>query len=135
MGLFAKRERSLVPNNVLASLAAYGEASLQARRSGQPLIDPRFDWQSFLGPVHMAMMEGNKERVVTELHEAATTSQEREMAIMGAYRLIAEFDHDLADPRYVQMQDESIELMRSIQFSRMHLTGFENRRVNELGGW
>ncbi len=124
-----------MPDSVLASLPAYGEASLEARLRGQPLIDPRFGWQYFLGPVHTAMIDGHVDQVITELYAAAMGAGDRELAIFGAYRLIAEFDHDLTDPRYVEMLDASIELMRSMQLSRMHLTGFENQRVKELGDW
>lgn len=132
MGLFSKRVQQIVPLAILNSLAEYGDACLRARQAGQPVIDPRFDWASFIGPVHMAMMNGQKYEVVAGLYDAAISSPDREMATMGAYRLMAEFDHDMTDPRYLEMLDASLALMRSVGLSGMYLTGFENRRLDEL---
>jgi hypothetical protein len=129
---FSKRVQQIVPLAILNSLAEYGDACLRARQAGQPVIDPRFDWASFIGPVHMAMMNGQKYEVVAGLYDAAISSPDREMATMGAYRLMAEFDHDMTDPRYLEMLDASLALMRSVGLSGMYLTGFENRRLDEL---
>jgi hypothetical protein len=132
MGLFSKRVQQIVPPSILNSLAKYGEACLRARQAGQPVTDPQFDWASFIGPVHMAMMNGQKDEVVAELYDAAISSPDREQATMGAYRLLADFDHDMTDPRYLEMLDASLASMRSMGLSGVYLTGFENRRIGEL---
>jgi hypothetical protein len=138
MGLFSKRVQQervqqIVPLSILNSLAGYGEACLSARQAGQSVTDPQFDWAGFIGPVHMAMMNGQKEEVIAELYDAAISSSDRERATMGAYRLLADFDHDMTDSRYLEMLDASLALMRSMGLSGVYLTGFENRRVGELG--
>lgn len=133
MGLFSKRVQHTVPPSVLDSLVEYGEACLTARQAGQPVTDPQFDWASFIGPVHTAMMNGQKDEVVAELYNAAISSPDRELATMGAYRLLADFDHDMTDSRYLEMLDASLALMRSMGMPGVYLTGFENRRVGELG--
>jgi hypothetical protein len=132
MGLFSKRVQQIVPLAILNSLAEYGDACLRARQAGQPVVDPRFDWANFIGPVHMAMMNGQKDEVIAELYDAARSSPDHELATMGAYRLIAEFDHEVTDSRYLEMLDASLALMGSVGLSGVYLTGFENRRVGEL---
>lgn len=64
MGLFQRRPKPTVPGEILALLPAYGEAMLRARAAGRPLSDPRFDWPSFVGPVHTELMMGNRWIVV-----------------------------------------------------------------------
>lgn len=56
------------------------------------------------------------------------------MATVGAYRLLAEFDGDLRDERFVALQDAYLNLMRDMGFSSMHLTGYESSRWIETHG-
>lgn len=128
MSLFQRKPKTIVPADVLASLSDYGEAVLSARAAGQPVTDPRFDWQSFVGPVHMPLMSGDRGRVIEELYEAAVRADDREKATIGAYRLLAEFNPELEDPRFLSLYDDALECMRAAGFSSGHLTRFEADR-------
>lgn len=134
MGLFDKRQRTLVAPEILDMLPAYGEAVLSARRASQPITDPRFGWSEFLSPVHMTLMSGDRERAIEELYEAAVTATERDLATVGAYRLLAEFNDTLDDQRFLKLCDTSLEHMRSLGFSSGHLTGHEARRWLDTHG-
>jgi hypothetical protein len=138
MSLFSKRPRSVVPPSVIGMLEAYGQAAIDARRHGAPVDDTRFGWDNFMGPVHMAMLGNDRDQVIQEIYEAAwgtaapgttargTTVSERR--VFGAYRLLAEFDGGLADQRFLELCDISLEYMHSMRFSSGHLTGYERDR-------
>jgi hypothetical protein len=128
MGLFQRRPKTSVPEAILALLPAYGAAVLNARAAGQPVTDPRFDWGSFFGPVHTELMTGDRDRVISELYDAAINAEDRDMATVGAYGLLAEFNPELDDPRFLSLYDEALELMRAAGFSSGHLTRFEADR-------
>jgi hypothetical protein len=134
MRLFTKRESTVVPANVLGVLGMYGQAVLDARRAGLAVTDPRFDWANFVGPVRTALMGPNRDRVIEELYEAAVTAPDRDLATLGAYRLLAECDESLDDRRFLKLYDASLDYMRSLGFSSGHLTGHEARRWVEVHG-
>jgi hypothetical protein len=134
MTLFAKRRRTVVPASVIDMLAAYGQAVINARRLGQPVSDPRFGWDNFVGVVHMTMLGDDRDQVIQELYQAAVTAPSRNQAIFGAYRLLAEFDGALDDQRFWQLCDASLEYMRSMRFSSGHLTGYEAERWRTVHG-
>jgi hypothetical protein len=128
MGLFKRRPNTLVPAEVLRLLPAYGEAVLRARRAGRPLIDERFDWSNFVGPVHMILMSGDRDRAIEELSQAAAAAPDRDLATLGAYRLIAEFNGQLDDSRFLRLYDASLEYLRASGLSSGQLTGHEAQR-------
>ena len=134
MALFAKRQRTVVSADVLGRLGAYGEAVLESRRAGRPLTDPRFDWSDFVGPVHMELMSGDRESVIRELYDAAVAAPDRDLATVGAYRLLAEFNESLDDYRFLRLYDASLEYMRTLGFSSGHLIGHEARRWVDVHG-
>jgi hypothetical protein len=128
MALFSKRPRTVVPASVTGMLAPYGQAEIDARRVGRPVTDPRFGWDNFVGPVHMAMLGDDRGQVIQELYEAALAAPGSKQAIFGAYRLIAEFDGALDDQRFLELCDLSLEHLRSLQLSSGSLTGYEAQR-------
>jgi hypothetical protein len=128
MSLFSRRPRTVIPASVLDALAPYGQAVIDARRAGRPLVDPRYDWSNFVGIVHMALFDGDRDRIVGELYDSAMASSRRETAVVGAYRLLAECNERLEDHRFLELQDATLEHFRSIGFSSGHLTGHEARR-------
>lgn len=128
MGLFQRRPATVVPEEILVSLPAYGAAVLSARAAGQPVTDPRFDWERFVGPVHTPLMMGDRNQVIGELYDAAVNAEDRALAIVGAYRLLAEFNPELDDPRFLALYDDALEHMRAAGFSSGHLTRFEAER-------
>jgi hypothetical protein len=134
VGLFQKRQRTLVSTEVLEMLPAYGDAVITARRAGQPLTDPRFDWSNFVGPIHMALRGGDRDRVIEELYEAAVAATDRDLATVGAYRLLAEFNDKLDDRRFLKLYDAALDYMRALGFSSGHLTGHEARRWVDTHG-
>ena len=134
MGLFQRRPKTSVPGEILALLPAYGAAVLSACAAGQPVTDPRFDWGSFMGPVHMELMMGDRDRAISELYDAAVSAEDKEMAVVGAYRLLAEFNPELDDPRFLALYDEALERMRAAGLSSGHLTRFEADRWIEVHG-
>ncbi len=134
MGLFSKRQRTAVPATVIGMLGAYGQAVLDSRRSGHPVTDPRFGWDNFVGPVNMAMLGDDREQVIQDLYNAAVAASDRDHAIFGAYRLLAEFDGALADQRFFKLCDASLDYMHSLGFSSGHLTGYESQRWVEVHG-
>jgi hypothetical protein len=68
----SKHRRAVVPPSVIGRLAAYGQAAIDARRLSQPVTDPRFDWDNFVGFVHMAMLGADRDQVIAELYQART---------------------------------------------------------------
>jgi hypothetical protein len=74
------------------------------------------------------MINGNLDQVIRELCDAAQAAPDRGLAIYGAYRLLSDFDAALADPRFVQLRDASLEYMRSLGFSSGHLNMYEVNR-------
>ena len=80
MSLFSKRQRAVVPANVTAELASYGQAMIDSRRTARPMSDPRFQWD-WSGPVVMALTGESKDGVIGELYRAATGARQRDQAI------------------------------------------------------
>jgi hypothetical protein len=134
VSLFGRGPRKLVPESILASLAAFGRASLDARAAVRPLTDPRFDWMPFWQPIGTLLREGHRDQVVGELYEAATQARDRGPATIGAYLLLAEFEPTLDDRRFLTLMDDSLELMRAEGLSSGHLTGYEAERWVALHG-
>jgi hypothetical protein len=134
MGLFQRGPKTIVSSEILALLPAYGTAVLNARAAGQPVIDPRFEWGPFIGPVHTQLMLGDRDQVIGELYEAAINAEDRDMAMFGAYRLLAEFNPELDDQRFLALYDVALEHMRTAGFSSGHLTRFEADRWIEVHG-
>ena len=129
MSLFQRRPKCLiVPGEILALLPAYGDAVLSARAAGQPVTDPRFDWSAFIGPVHTPLMLDDRGQVIGELYDAAVNAENREKATVGAYSLLAEFNPELEDPRFLGLYDDALEYMHAAGFSSGHLTRFEADR-------
>jgi hypothetical protein len=128
MGLFQRPKRGVVSPEVIRLLPTYGEAVLSARRAGRPVADPRFDWGAFAGPVHMELMSGDRDAVITELYDAAMNAPDRELATVGTYRVLAEFNENLDDQRFLELYDASLEHMRACGLSSGQLTGHEKRR-------
>jgi len=76
----------------------------------------------------MAMLGDDRDRVIQELYQAAVMAPNRNQAIFGAYRLLAEFNGTLTDQRFLELCDTSLEYTRSMKFSSGHLTGYEADR-------
>lgn len=127
MSLFSKRQRAVVPANVTAELASYGQAMIDSRRTARPMSDPRFQWD-WSGPVVMALTGENKDGVIGELYRAAIGARQRDQATFGAYSLLADFDGDLADQRFLELRDASLEYLRSLGLSSGHLNRYEADR-------
>jgi hypothetical protein len=131
--MFSKRKRTVLSAATLDKLVEYGHVVLDARRTGRPVTDPRFDWTNFLGPIHMAMSTSDKDAIVDELFEAASSAGQRDLATLGAYRVLAEFSH-MDDRRYLQLCDASLDYLRSAGLSSNQLTGYEAQRWTETHG-
>lgn len=129
MGLFSKRQRTVLPPQVIALLAEFGRASITARAAGRPVDDPRFGWE-YMSETMMALGGEHRDEVIQELHAASATAPEpdRELVTFGAYRLLAEYDGQLDDPRFWELCDASLEYMHARGFSSGHLTGYEAQR-------
>lgn len=134
MRLFGGRPRTAMPASVLTSLPAFGDAALDARAAGRPVNDPRFDWESFLGPATSAYRVAGTEKATSEIVEAVSSGPGRESAILGAYSLLAEIDPESRDPRYLSLIDEVLELLRTRRFSSGHLSRYEADRWVETHG-
>ena len=136
MALFSRKRKptQLVPVQVLGQLDAFGEAAMAARLRGQPVTDPRFSWEAFLGPACAALRGGDRDRAIGEVYEAAAASDQPQMASIGGYLTLSEFDANLEDPRYLEMLDTTLNYMHSKRFSSGHLTGYEARRWVETHG-
>jgi len=128
VSLFQRKPKAIVPGEILALLPAYGAAVLSARAAGQPVTDPQFGWESFIGPVHTPLMLEDRDQVIAEIYDAALNATDREKAAVGAYQLLAEFNPELEDPRFLRLYDESLEHMRATGLSSMHLTRYEANR-------
>lgn len=136
MSLFNRTSKAQVPSQVTAQLAAYGNACLAARRAGRPLTDPRFEWEPFLQHVHipMAASPGNAAKIADELHDVAVASRDRDAAVFGAYRLIAEFNAEFDHRGYRTLFDASLAHLKAEGFSSGHLTGYEAARWAQTRG-
>jgi hypothetical protein len=120
-----------VPSSVIASLADFGQAVIDAKRSMSPMTDPRFDWE-FMSPVMLSMTGDHRDQVIQELYDAALGGPDRTMASVGAYKLLAEYDGKMEDERFVALQDAYLHLMRDMGFSGGCLTGYEFSRWVEI---
>lgn len=129
MSLFQRGPKKVLPASILDLLPDFGEASLRARAGGEPVTnDPRFSWDQMMAPVSRALRGEDRERAIEQLHEAAINSPRREMAILGAYQLIAEFLPDHEDRHFLYLYDASLDLLRAKGLSSGHLTGYEAQR-------
>jgi hypothetical protein len=141
MGFFSRDHKPgvparLIPQHVLALLAPYGEASLKSRSGNLRALsdDPRFSWDNFAGIVSNAMFNNDRERVVQEIHDAAATASRPDLTTVGGYFILTEFDPDLRDPRYLSMQDATLDWMHERGYSSGHLNGYEAKRWVETHG-
>jgi hypothetical protein len=133
VALFSRRPRGVVQSSVIASLAEFGRAVIAAKRSTGPMTDPRFDWE-FMSPVMLSMNGPLRDQVIQELYDAASADADRPMASVGAYKLLAEYDGNLRDERFLALQDTYLNLMHHVGFSSGHLTGYESNRWIETHG-
>jgi hypothetical protein len=133
MALFGKQPRKAVPSSVIASLAEYGKSVINAKRSMTSMADPRFEWE-FMSPVMLGMNGPQRDQIIQELYDAALADPDRPMATIGAYKLLAEYDGNLPDERFVVLRDAYLNLMRDMGFSSGHLTGYESDRWIALHG-
>lgn len=124
VGWFSKRSSTAVPADVLDRLRPFGEASLEAKASSRPLSDPRFSWENFFAKASEALRT-NPSQAIGEIHAAAGTDQ---FAQFGGYSLIAELDPSSSDPRYLGMQDASLQMMFDRRLSSGHLNRYEADR-------
>jgi hypothetical protein len=124
VGFFSKREQTPVPAEVLGLLGQFGYASLDARASGRPVVDDRFGWAPFFSKA-MPALQTDVTRAVGAVHQATAGD---EHACFGGYLLIAEYNPELADPRYLEMMDAGLQLMHRRGFSSGHLTRYEADR-------
>jgi hypothetical protein len=65
----------------------------------------------------MVLTGENKDGVIGELARDAIGARQRDQAIFGAYSLLADFDGDLADQRFLELRDASLEYLRSLELS------------------
>jgi hypothetical protein len=129
MSLFRREPRRVLPAEILNLLPELGRAFLAARLGGPPVSDdPRFSWDRMFGPVSRALFGQTRDQAIEELYEAAIGSADREMAILGAYGLIAEFLPKSEDHRFLWLFDEALGSLRARRIASMHLTGFEAER-------
>ncbi len=134
MRLFGKRDRGpVVPSHVRDRLADYGAAAFRAIVTATPVQDPSFGYDGFQEPVFTAMQR-DPDTVVSEIHAAAIAASDRDYAVFGAYRLLAEYDPKSEDARFLELQDASVEFMRRRGLSSGHLTGYESDRWVRLHG-
>jgi hypothetical protein len=120
----------VLPADVLNQLRAFGEASLEARVSGRPVTDPRFTWERFFAKAADAL-HAKPSQAVGEIHAAASGD---EFAQFGGYSLIAEFDASMADARYLEMMDASLQMMHARKLSSGHLNRYEADRWIDTHG-
>jgi hypothetical protein len=126
----SKRPRTLVPSEILGQLDAFGQWSWQARLSGRPAFDPRYDWTNFFSkvlPAHRA----DPARAVAEIHGAAGGGP---FARYGGYLIVAEFTPDSLDPLYLEMMDAGLQLIFERRLSSGFLTGYERDRWVQVHG-
>ena len=97
------------------------------------MADPRFDWE-FMSPVMLSMNGPQRDQVIQELYDAALADADRLMASVGAYKLLAEYDGNLRDERFVALQDAYLNLMHGMGFSSGHLNSYESSRWTETHG-
>ena len=129
MALFSRRPGSAVPASVTRSLADYGRAVIASKRSGGPL-DPRFDWDWMSGVV-MAMAGERRGQIIAEIAAAARADPDPEMAAVGAYKLLSEYDHNLPEPEYGMLRDAYLDVLRRQGFGSAHLNSYEFERWNQ----
>lgn len=129
MGFFSKRQRAVVPPQVISMLGEFGQASLAARGAGRPVDDPRFGWE-YMSDTMMALGGEGRDAVIEELYAATLSASDvdRSLVTFGGYRLLAEYDGQLDDPRFWELCDASLDYMHSLGFSSGHLTGYEAQR-------
>jgi hypothetical protein len=133
MAIFKKRPGAAVPPSILASLAEYGRAVIDANRSNGPMVDSRFGWD-FMSPVMIGMGSSQRDQIIQEIYDAAMSDPDRPMASVGAYKLLGEYDPGMSDERFVALQDSYLNLMRRMGFSSAHLTGHESERWVKMHG-
>jgi hypothetical protein len=92
MGLFSKRNATAQPSSspasvsglvsaaTLSSLAAYGQARLDARATGRSVEEP-FGW-SFVGPI-ITTRERDRNTTIQQLYAAAMAAEAQELRSLG----------------------------------------------------
>jgi hypothetical protein len=78
----------------------------------------------------MALRDERRDLAIKELYTAALTASDADRSVVtfGAYRLLAEYDGQLDDPRFWELCDASLDYMHSLRFSSGNLTGYEAQR-------
>jgi hypothetical protein len=137
MGLFNRRagagRAGVVPASMIMSLADYGRAVIAAKRSHAPVTDLRFGWD-WLSQAILPMNGPQRDQVIQELYDAAVSAGDRQMATVGAYRVLCEWDSNLQDQRFAELRDAYLHLLHQMRFTSSHLTGYESQRWIELYG-
>lgn len=120
----SRRSSTTVPADILGLLHDFGHASFEAAASGARRADPRFGWDGFFSRLFPAC-QADLAQVITELDQAAAGDP---LARFGAYRIVAEYQPDCADTRYLNMMDEALQMMHDRGLSSGHLTRYEADR-------
>lgn len=113
-----------MPAEVLGQLRVFGEASWEAKVSGQAVTDPRFSWENFFSKA-ASVYRARPTQAIEEIHAAASGDP---LAQFGGYALIAEFEPTTPDSRFLEMLDASLEMMFDRGLSSGHLTRYEADR-------
>jgi hypothetical protein len=129
VGIFSKRQRAVIPPQVIGMLGEFGQASVAARAAGRPVDDPRFGWE-YMSDTMMALGDERRDAAIEEVYTAASTAsdEDRSLVTFGAYRLLAEYDGQLDDPQFWELCDASLDYLHSRGFSSGQLTGYEAQR-------
>lgn len=130
MPWFSKHPVTLVPNEVLGQLIAFGRAAWDSKVSGRPITDPRYDWANFFSKV-LPAYQTNLSQAIAEIHGAAGDNP---FAKIGGYRVIAEFEPENKDPLYLDMMDACLQMMYDHGLLSLHMTGYERDRWVDTHG-
>lgn len=130
MPWFSKRSGTLVPREVLGQLNAFGRASWDAKVSGRPVTDPRYDWTNFFSKI-LPAYQANPDQLIAEIHAAAGDDT---FAKIGGYRVIADFEPGIKHPLYLEMMDACLQMMYDQGLASIHMTGYEKGRWIDTHG-
>ena len=118
---------------MIMSLPDYGRAFIAAKRSHDPVTDPRFGWD-WMSQAILAMNGPQRDQVIQELYDAAVSAEDRQMATVAVYRVLCEWDGNLQDDRFAELRDAYLNILHQMRFTSLHLTGYESERWIELHG-
>ncbi len=133
MGLFSKRKiatSTTVPehNRTAELLDGYGKASLESMSTSNPITDPNYTYDMFLGPWRIVITESA--HGLDSLYDNAKYSKD---ATFGAYRVLSDLNLSFtnltqSDPRFLEILDLSLGYLKSLGFSSGHLNRYEADR-------